>query len=959
MSSCKSNKMSEEEKYEHTIQTVDENLRIIACAGSGKTTFVARRIAYLLSQGNKPENIIAFTYTERAAAELNNKIVAELKHREIFDGLRGFADMFIGTIHGWCLKALLDNEIGYQKFSVLDDIKLRLFVDKNYKKIGMSSIKKLDNPSVGMKIFTDTERFIQLMNIVRESELNTILPPDIQEAKDKFEGLLKEKCYFDFTMIMQEALKRLLEEGSDLQTELKKKLRFLIVDEYQDVNPIQNEIIRSIHEITECNVTVVGDDDQNIFHWRGSNNKFLKEFPNKFGKIFPVNSFTLDKNYRSSKGITGLASAFIEKNEQRIEKRMISAEKQEFVRDEDVLYNEFKTLDEENEEIVRKIKVLRGVVFEKDGEKRGIDYSDFCILLRTWKKSSEIVAIFEKHGIPYITAGVNELFNTREVKAAAGIFQFVNEEITDEELKKLWLSIPYNQIDDELLETAINNLKVNPDKSIRSWKPDEFQSHREGGQSWGDYVLQEMFWDFLKDAQIVEETFIKEGEPESITRSEIIFYNLGKFSQVINDYETIYLAGAPPSFYLFNFLNFLRYAAVGYYPEGWMNNPYKTPNAVQLMTVHQAKGLEFPVVFVPGLNKNYLPIKKSGGLKVWHFLDKSIIKDYDRYEPDDDNRIEDERRLLYVAITRSQKFLFISRAPENNRLYKEKSVFTSELVSDFISRPLGKPDFSDRERLEPTQKLEDVSISLNFSVLKDFFECNYRFKLITMYGFCFPINQRMGLGKSIHDTLMAIHKGLTDGKQIDIDTITELARNQSHFPYIGASTELEKMKEDVIKKSIEYYDKNKEELQNIEFVEQDIKLNLDNNVFVSGRIDLIRTRSYEGEPETTIMEFKSKDDVQSETITIDQLNLYALGYRELVGENADYIQVYDVEKNAPEHRSPIDENLLIETEQRIKQAASKIRSQELPKISKADICKFCFQNRLCKARIDLNLPSKK
>ena len=167
------------------------------------------------------------------------------------------------------------------------------------------------------------------------------------------------------------------------------------------------------------------------------------------------------------------------------------------------------------------------------------------------------------------------------------------------------------------------------------------------------------------------------------------------------------------------------------------------------------------------------------------------------------------------------------------------------------------------------------------------------------------------------------------------------------------------MKEEVVNKSNDYYEKNKDELKNIEFIEQDIKLNLDENIFVSGRIDLIKTRPYEGEPETTIMEFKSNDKVQSDTITIDQLNLYALGYKELVGKNADYIQIYDVEKNAPEHRSPIDEELLKETEQRIKRAAFRIRNQKLPKVAKIDICQYCFQNRLCKARIDLNLKAKK
>src|SRR5690606_1349019 len=136
--------------------------------------------------------------------------------------------------------------------------------------------------------------------------------------------------------------------------------------------------------------------------------------------------------------------------------------------------------------------------------------------------------------------------------------------------------------------------------------------------------------------------------------NEVVYYNLGMFSQIINDFETIHFKDKP-TFKLDRFLNFLQYSADGYYPEGWLNNSLKTPNAVQIMTVFQSKGLEFPVVFVPGLNKNYLPIKKPGGKQIWHYIDRQWIKDQERYE----GGTEDERRLFYVAITRSQKYLFI------------------------------------------------------------------------------------------------------------------------------------------------------------------------------------------------------------------------------------------------------------------------------------------------------------
>ena len=228
-----------------------------------------------------------------------------------------------------------------------------------------------------------------------------------------------------------------------------------------------------------------------------------------------------------------------------------------------------------------------------------------------------------------------------------------------------------------------------------------------------------------------------------------------------------------------------------------------------------------------------------------------------------------------------------------------------------------------------------------------------------MYGFCYPLDQRMGMGKSMHDSLMAIHKKLSDGEELQEDTLKKIAQDQFHFPYLGNSPELERMKEQVEEKTIEYYETNKEELKSIEFYEQDIKLNLDDGVFVSGRIDLTKKKLYEDQYETTIMEFKSNDRVQTKTLTIDQLNLYALGYQQLTGGNADYIQVYDVENNKPEHRSKIGDSLLSNTKEKINDAAQNIRKQDLKRVEQKNICAACFQNRICSARKKFDLDGKK
>ncbi len=175
---------------------------------------------------------------------------------------------------------------------------------------------------------------------------------------------------------------------------------------------------------------------------------------------------------------------------------------------------------------------------------------------------------------------------------------------------------------------------------------------------WGQYSIQRVFLNFLEEAGVREE-LVPDG------RGEVVFYNLGKFSQVISDFETIHFHSKPVEKYG-SFADFLQYRAEDAYPEGWQDNQYANPDAVRIMTIHQAKGMQWPVVFVPALLRNRFPAARSGGRSVWHLLPRAGVRGQARFE----GTIEDERRLFYVAMTRSQKFLHLTWAPiagKNNR----------------------------------------------------------------------------------------------------------------------------------------------------------------------------------------------------------------------------------------------------------------------------------------------------
>jgi DNA helicase-2/ATP-dependent DNA helicase PcrA len=898
-------------EQQEAINTLDKNLLIIACAGSGKTQVISERVINILRSGILPSRVIAFTYTEKAAGELQARILKLC--REQLPDLKGLAEMYIGTIHSWCLNVLQEYNYDFQKFSVLDEIKLKLFVERKFGTIGMKDLN--------MERFKDTGYFVQLMGILREVDFHNRadVPGDLFTALEKYENTLMESCYLDFTMIMTKAY-QFMKHDEGFRNKIKKNLGYLIVDEYQDVNPIQELLVRELYELG-ANTCVVGDDDQTIFQWRGSDIDYIQHFKDRYNNVKEV---ILNDNFRSSKAIVDVALKVITNNSARLPKQMVAKGFQVYEKG-DILYNQFDSVEEENQFIVQSIRNLRGIEFQDkpDLKARGLEYSDCVILVRKWKKADAIIEALQAAQIPFIVTGVNNLFQRPEVKAARAIFMYLNNQLDPDTLKHFWQSLS-NKISDSKLNDAISFLEKN--------KPHKDMYYER-------FNLQAIYQNFLDMAGIREDVFHSdESEIAGFNTEEIIFYNLGMFSQIIHDFETIYFTYAADR-KLSTFLNFLIYSASEYYPEGWQNNTYKTPNAVQIMTVYQAKGLEFPVVFVPGLNKNYLPSKQPSGKQVWHFIDKQLIKGVERYFP----RPEDERRLMYVAITRSKKFLLISRAPDGKQQGQE-SIFGAEVRKSPYVIISPQRDYTDRPHTEPKPFLELTNISLTFSLLKAFFDCPYSFKFNSFYGFIQPINARIGFGSSIHNSLMELHKKYLEGDQVAKTQLEELLLRHSNYPYAT-----QKIKTDMMAradKSVNvYYDKNVSEFNQIEFAEKEIQLDLGDGIIVNGKMDLIKKKNLDGTIEKTIIDFKSTEDSQAYNATIDQLQLYALGYRALTGENADFLQIYNLDTNQ-EYKNELTSNDLVHIKQKIIAAANDIRNNNLEHACNNPECVCRFKNTI-------------
>lgn len=297
------------------VRTIDEDVEIIACAGAGKTGVVTRRIINILKEKKEilPENIVAFTFTEKAAGELKARIY---KYGEdVLGNTNGFANMYVGTIHGFCLKMLQEYIPEFQKFTVLNEIRTKLFIEKNYDACGMSDL--------GLRNYVETNLFLSVMSLLNENlfEINK-WDGKTKLAVQKYKTAFYEKKYFDYSLIMQEMLHQ-LETNEKFAKIILDKVKYLTVDEYQDTNPIQERLIQFIKN-GGCNLCIVGDDDQTIYEFRGSDSSNILTFKERYDiKKYIV----LDTDYRSSEAVIDIARRVIRNNQNRLPKEMQSGEK--------------------------------------------------------------------------------------------------------------------------------------------------------------------------------------------------------------------------------------------------------------------------------------------------------------------------------------------------------------------------------------------------------------------------------------------------------------------------------------------------------------------------------------------------------------------------------------------------------------------------------------------------------
>ena len=637
------------------VETVDGPLLVLAGAGSGKTRVLTYRIANLIeNHGVAPWSILALTFTNKAAKEM----------KERTDKLIGIeeSDMWVTTFHSFCVRVLrIDiDRLGYDsRFVIYDEqdqngiikdiVSPQIFDEKRMSKgLVRSMISQAKNSG------ESPERFLL--------DSGTGMDDKLVEIYRAYQKKLKSSNALDFDDLLIKTVE-LFETCPDVLEKYRKKFRFVLVDEYQDTNAPQYRIIKLICG-EHRNICVVGDDDQSIYGWRGADIRNILDFE----KDFPgAKVIRLEQNYRSTKAILDCANSVITHNMGRKSKKLWTAK----VGGSPV---EFLNVQNERDEAYNIAKTIIDLRRREDRK-----FNDFAILYRTHAQSRVLESVLVSgFGIPISVIGGTRFYARREIKDLLSYLRLIANPSDDGALKRI-INVPKRSIG-EATVSAIESLSESMDQSMLitiltpgilpekiSKKVSRFADLMRDLFAKRYELSLEMLTEYIIDAIGYAQYIVEQGDDNLETRQENIEELLG----AMREHEEQITPGSDA------LQSFLELTAL----NSDADNIDESDGTVKLMTLHSAKGLEFPVVFMPGMEDDIFPSRRS---------------------KEDETGIEEERRLCYVGVTRAKERLYLYAA-EQRALYgqtqhNDPSIFLEEM--GFISEdtPMKRNSFGSAGR---------------------------------------------------------------------------------------------------------------------------------------------------------------------------------------------------------------------------------------------------------------------
>ena len=619
------------ERQKDAVFHTDGPLLILAGAGSGKTRVLMYKIAYLVGQGlASPNEILAVTFTNKAAKEMKDRIASMLQGKNF---------PWIGTFHSFCAKVLRMNMslsgVG-RNFVIYDESDKKTVIKEVLRNLGLD-----DKTASPEKMSSTISRMKNQLKSPSDCDIATFEGKLLYNIYSAYQTKLASYGALDFDDLLVKTYELLSEEG-DFAEKMNFRFKYILVDEYQDINYAQYMLIKRLAQ-NRRNITVVGDDDQSIYRFRGADMSILLKFEEDY---YDAKIVKLEQNYRSTKTILSAANALMEHNTVRKEKKLWT----QGVDGEKISLHRAVDGRAEARFVIKKIRELIAL--------HSYTYKDFVVIYRTNAQSRLFEEVCIQEGIPYNLVGSLKFYDRKEIKDLLAYLRLVTDTRDNISFKRI-INVPprgigasnLTKIDDIASQNKIsmfNACKLYIDSKEISPKVkaglEHFVTTLEKAVEMTQTTKISDIVDFIIDSVAFREYLLTPSKnAEGVAREE----NLNEFINVVNEFQDI--SEAP------SLSEFLSHIALISDIDLWESSEGR----VNLMTFHLTKGLEFPVVFLTGLEEKFLP----------HFMSSN-----------DNKAVEEERRLLYVGITRAKKKLFLTNALQ--RL--ERGISDSRVPSRFL-----------------------------------------------------------------------------------------------------------------------------------------------------------------------------------------------------------------------------------------------------------------------------------
>ena len=884
------------------VQTTEGPVLIIAGPGSGKTFTLVERIVYLITQkGIAPESFLVVTFTDKAARELTTRISNRLGELNIQFNLN---EMYLGTFHSICLRLLEDyREFTRLKrnFTLFDQFDQQYFLYQHIKDFRALPDAQLVMGDDQHGRWAQSESLLKWLNKVSEealdiSALSLASEPEVKALAgcfSKYQELLLQHNSLDFSGIQYEAL-QLLQNYPEVLASLQEKLSYLMVDEYQDTNTIQERILLLLAG-ERSNLCVVGDDDQGLYRFRGATIRNILEFPGLFppGQCKQVK---LTVNYRSHPDIIHFYNEWMKELSWEDDQRQYRFAKQILPR-QDIFPEVPATLrlatscvdgEPHNSWHQEVLTFLHGL--KSTGQLS--DWNQVAFLFRS-VKNEKVVALarfLESQGVPVFSPRSNMFFDREEIRLMIGALIFLFPQFPKVRVWAEGVTLPiWHYYDQHCFKPFTDELRKPENRALLDWARPLAKTHAVLTHN-TDYSFSGLFYQLLQFPLFSR--FLSEEAVQGVDKGRAA-RNLATFSKLLTKFEYLhYVSVLNPEFLeknlrdLFNqFLRFLLDGGIGEYED---ESEYAPKGCVSFLTIHQSKGLEFPVVVCGSLEA--VPRKQYSELDV--LLEDGGYLSKDRFEPLDKIKNFDFWRLYYTAFSRAQNLLVLA-AEEKQGRGKSPSKYFERVFYEL-------PSWRDVDLLAFTfEAVKQINLKREYSFTSHitvFENCAEQYRFFKELEFA-PIRESpMLFGTLVHQTIEDIHKTVLRGDEV---SVTPEAIQDWFSANYGMLSKKERVylapssQQAALQHVMRYFNRENGNWDRIKEAEVEISLIKDRYI-LKGSVDLIR-----GEHDTVeIIDFKSekKPDMEKDRERLrqyqHQLEVYAHLVEERTGQKVSRMHLY-------------------------------------------------------------------